>query len=113
MGIGQQIINGTDRHKMTACAKVGREMPPKSAFEDLLEWCDRYMNHWQYRAVEESRSYHRAVYLNTNQEDISCLYFDRNGNFIDAETLTNEDMLEHIRDLEATERERGTISCEK
>lgn len=104
MGIGQQIINGT---------YGGHEVPPKSAFEELLEWCEKHMQVGEYQVIEESRSYAQTIYFDMFNDEHPFMCFSANGNFISAGVLTEEDRLEHIRDLEATERERGTISCEK
>ena len=84
-----------------------------SAFEELLEWCDKHLPVGSYQAIEESNSYHRTVYLDVGEEEQPYMAFDSNGGFIGIGILTDEDRLEHFLDLEATERERGTISCEK
>ena len=92
------------------CRKDGRKM---SAFEELLEWCEKHMPVGLYQIIEESNSYNKTIYLDVYEEEISYIAFSRTGNFMCSGVLTDEDRLEHIRDLEATERERGSISCEK
>lgn len=84
-----------------------------SAFEELLEWCEKHMQVGEYQVIEESRSYAQTIYFDMFNDEHPFMCFSANGNFISAGVLTDEDRLEHIRDLEATERERGTISCEK
>lgn len=104
MGIGQQIINGT---------YGGHEVPPQTAFEELAEWCEKHMPVGLYQIVEESNSYNKTIYLDLYEEEIPYIAFSRTGHFMCSGVLTEEDRLEHIRDLEETERQRGTISCEK
>ena len=85
----------------------------KSAFEELAEWCEKHLPIGSYEIIERSNSYNATIYLNLYEEDIPYVAFSSEGNFVFSGVLTDEDRLEHIRDLEATERERGTISCEK
>ena len=103
-GIGQQIINRT---------YGGHEALHKSAFEELLEWCEKHIPAGEYGAVEKSNSYAQTIYFDMYSEDHPFICFSEKGNYMCVGVLTEEDRLEHIRDLEATERERGTISCEK
>lgn len=85
----------------------------KTAFEELAEWCEKHMPVGLYQIVEESNSYNKTIYLDLYEEEIPYMAFSRTGSFMCSGVLTDEDRLEHIRDLEATERERGAISCEK
>jgi hypothetical protein len=85
-----------------------------TAFEELLAWCEKHLPVGEYQVVEESRSYAQTVYFDMyNNEEHPFMCFGAQGGFISAGVLTDEDRCEHIRDLEATERERGAISCEK
>ena len=84
-----------------------------SAFEELLEWCEKHISAGDYQVVEESHSYAQTIYFDMFNNEHPFMCFSENGNFINAGVLTDEDRLEHIRDLEATERERSAISCEK
>ena len=78
-----------------------------SAFEELLEWCDKHLPVGSYQAVEESNSYHRTIYLDLYEEEQPYMAFSSNGDFICTGVLTEEDRIEHIRDLEATQRVKG------
>ena len=80
-----------------------------NAFDELLEWCAKHLPVGEYQAVEESRSYARTVYFDMFNNEHPFMCFSANGNFISAGVLTDEDRLEHIRDLETMERERGEI----
>ena len=85
-----------------------------TAFEELKAWCEKHMPVGEYQVIEESRSYAQTIYFDIyNNEEHPFMCFNSSGTFISAGVLTDEDRCEHIRDLEATERERGTISCEK
>ena len=101
--IGQQIINGT----------YGLDNRPPTAFEALKAWCEKHLPVGEYQVVEESRSYAQTIYFDMYSQEHPFMCFGANGNFGGSGVLTDEDRLEHIRDLEVTERERGTISCEK
>lgn len=81
-----------------------------SALEELLNWCEKHLNSDEYQLVEESRSYSATIYFDMyNNEEHPFMCFNDKGTFISAVVLTDEDRVEHIRDLEATERERGTF----
>lgn len=84
-----------------------------NAFEELKAWCEKHLPVGEYQVVEESRSYAQTVYFDMFNNEHPFMCFGASGAFISAGVLTDEDRLEHIRDLEAAERERGTISCEK
>ena len=104
MGIGQQIINGT---------YGGHETPPKTAEEEFLEWCVKHVPIGTYQVVPVSNSYMETVYLDVGSYEMPYICFTPSGAYCCSGVLTSDDMTEHLRDLEATERERGTISCEK
>lgn len=84
-----------------------------TAFDELAEWCEKHMSEGLYQIVEESRSYHKTIYLDLYEDAIPFMAFSGEGDFMCSGVLTDEDRIEHIRDLEATERKRGSISCEK
>ena len=84
-----------------------------TAFDELAEWCEKHMQVGEYQIVPQSRSYQQTIYLNVFDDETPFVCFNPSGAVICAGVLTYEDRLEHIRDLEATERERGTASCEK
>lgn len=98
-----------EQQKMKACLTVGLEVSPKSAFEELLEWCEKHLPVGEYQVIEESRSYAQTIYFDMFNNEHPFICFSANGNFGGSGVLTDEDRLEHIRDLEATERERGEI----
>lgn len=77
----------------------------KTAFEELAEWCEKYMPVGLYQIVEESNSYHKTIYLDLYEDEIPYMAFSKEGNFVCSGVLSDEDRIEHIRDLEATERE--------
>ena len=85
----------------------------KTAFEELSEWCEKHMPIGTYEIIEESNSYNTTIYLNLYEDEIPYMAFSREGNFVYSGALSDEDRLEHIRDLEATERERGEMGAER
>ena len=80
-----------------------------TAFEELKAWCEKHMPTGLYQIVEESNSYNKTIYLDLYEDEIPYMAFSRNGNFMCSGVLSDEDRLEHIRDLAVTERERGEI----
>lgn len=96
MGIGQQIINGT---------YGGHETPPKTAKEEFLEWCEKHVPVGTYQVVPESATYMETVYLDMGNDEMPYLCFTPTGAYCCSGVLTSDDMVEHIRDLENTERE--------
>jgi hypothetical protein len=76
-----------------------------TAFDELTEWCEKHLPVGSYQVVPESRSYAQTVYFNIYDEDIPFICFTPSGAYCTSGCLVNEDMCEHIRDLEATERE--------
>ena len=84
-----------------------------SAFDELVEWCAKHLGADEYQVIEESNSYAQTIYFDMYSQEHLFMCFSETGNYMSAGVLTDEDRLEHIRDLEATERERGIINCEK
>ena len=80
-----------------------------SAFEELLEWCYKHLPVGEYQVIEESHSYAQTIYFDMFNDEYPFMCFSADGGFISSGVLTEEDRLEHIRDLEATERERGEM----
>lgn len=78
-----------------------------NAFEQFEEWCEKFLPIGTYQIVPESNAYARTVYLDLGSSELPFLCFASNGEFLCAGVLTPDDMDEHIRDLEMTERQRG------
>lgn len=79
-----------------------------TAYEEMKAWCEKHLDPDEYRIVPESDSFCASIYFDIwCNDDIPCLVFNRIGEYTNACTVTNEEMCEHIRDLENTERERG------
>ena len=76
-----------------------------TAFEELKAWCEKYLPTDDYQVVEESRSYAQTIYFDMFNDAHPYMCFDDNGAFGGAGVLTDEDRLEHIRDLGETECE--------
>lgn len=72
-----------------------------SAYEELKAWCEKYLKADAYKAVPESERYFPAFYFEPDVNiDISCIVFNEDGSFQHTETVTNEEMCEHILDYE-------------
>lgn len=84
-----------------------------TAFEELVEWCDKHLPVGSYQIVPESNAFVQTIYFNVTEDEHPFICFETKGYVSNIGTLTNDDMLEHIRDLEVTERQRGTISYDK
>lgn len=78
-----------------------------NAFEQFEEWCEKYLPVGTYQIVPESNSYQKTVYLDIGSEEMPFLCFEYDGAFCSAGVLTEEDMIEHIRDFEMTDKQRG------
>ena len=76
-----------------------------TAFEELKNWCAKHLPVGEYQVVEESRSYTQTIYFDLFCDEHPFMCFSANGAFLNAGVVTDEERLEHIRDLEATERE--------
>lgn len=78
-----------------------------NAFEQFEKWCEEFLPTGSYQIVPESNSYQQTVYLDIGSDEMPYLCFEQGGAFCCAGILTPDDMDEHIRDLEMTERQRG------
>lgn len=80
-----------------------------NAFEQFEKWCEEFLPVGSYQIVPESKSYQQTAYLDIGSEEMPFLCFEQDGAFCCAGVLTEEDMLEHIRDLEMTDKQREEI----
>lgn len=76
-----------------------------TAFEELKAWCEKYLPIDEYQVVEESLSYAQTIYFDMFSDAHPYICFDENGAFCGSGVLSDEDRLEHIRDLVETECE--------
>lgn len=74
-----------------------------TAFEELKAWCEKHLKPYEYRAVPESRNYCPTIYFDhENPDNIPCLVFDyESGGFNCSMVCTNEEMCEHLVDVDA------------
>ena len=72
-----------------------------TAYEELKAWCEKYLHVDEYKIIPESPSYYATIYIEPDDNtSIPCFVFDEQGTFVHSDTCTNEEMCEHIRDLE-------------
>ncbi len=76
-----------------------------SAREEFLEWCAKHVPIGAYQVMPASETYMETVYLDVGSDEMPYLCFTPSGEFCCSGVLTSDDMVEHIRDLENTERE--------
>lgn len=74
---------------------------PLTAFEELKAWCAKHLGADDYKVVPESRCYSATIYFTNCGVGYIC--FDRDGDVCDMGALDEDDMFEHIRELEEAE----------
>ena len=90
--IGQQIINGT----------YGLDNRPSTAYEELKIWCAKHLGADDYKVVPESRTYATTIYF--TDCGVGFISFDRDGDVCGIGALDEDDMFEHINEIERAER---------
>lgn len=98
--IGQQIINGT----------YGLDNRPPTAFEELKTWCEKHLETDDYKVVPESRSYSATIYL--TDCGVGFISFNRDGDVCGIGTVDEDDMIEHINELEQEEEKASQIAAD-
>lgn len=79
----------------------------KTAFEELKEWYEKYLSADDYKVVPESRSYSATFYFTDCGVGFIC--FDRDGDVCGMGALDEDDMFEHINELERKEEKASEI----
>lgn len=72
-----------------------------TAFEELKAWCEKHLGTDGYKVVPESRSYSATIYFTDCGVGFIC--FDRDGDACGMGALDEDDMFEHINELEREE----------
>lgn len=94
-------ISSSLAHKYDEFDEFSQPSAPKSAYEELKAWCEKHLDADSYKIIPESKSYCTTIYFNPDMNDnIPCFIFSAEGNYINSDSCTNEEMCEHIEDLE-------------
>lgn len=72
-----------------------------TAYEELKAWCEKHLNADDYKAVPESRTYAATIYL--TDCGVGSISFNRDGSVCGIGTLDEDDMIEHINEVEREE----------
>jgi hypothetical protein len=74
-----------------------------NAYEELKALCEKHLKPYEYKAVPESKNYCPTIYFDyENTDNIPCLVFDyESGGFNCSMVCTNEEMCEHLVDVDA------------
>lgn len=72
-----------------------------NAFEELKVWCAKHLGADDYKVVPESRSYAATIYFTDSGIGFVC--FDRDGDACGMGALDEDDMFEHINEVEREE----------
>lgn len=72
-----------------------------SAFEELQNWCAKYLGALDYKVVPESPSYLATIYFIDNGVTYIC--FDSAGAVSGMGTLDDDEWVDHIEDYERAE----------
>jgi hypothetical protein len=78
-----------------------------TAFEELKVWCAKHLGADDYKVVPESRSYSATIYFTDCGVGFIC--FDRDGDASGMGALDEEDMFEHINEVEREEQSASEI----
>jgi hypothetical protein len=78
-----------------------------TAFEELKAWCEKHLKADEYQVVPESHSYSATIYFTDCGVGFIC--FDRDGDACGMGALDEDDMLEHINDVEREEESASEI----
>lgn len=73
-----------------------------TAFEELKAWCEKHLWADDYKVVPESRSYSATIYFTDCGVGFIC--FDRDGDACGMGALDDDDMFEHINEVEREEK---------
>lgn len=72
-----------------------------SAMGKLKEWCESFLPPDNYYCVEESESYNQTIYINSDNDEALYIAFDREGAVIGTGTVTIDEIVEHISEVES------------
>ena len=81
-----------------------------NAFEELKVWCAKHLGADDYKVVPESRSYSATIYF--TDCGIGFICFDRDGDVCGMGALDEDDMLEHINEVEREEKSASEVVAE-
>lgn len=69
-----------------------------NAFEELKVWCAKHLSADDYKVVPESSSFSATIYFTDIGVGFIC--FDRDGDVSGTGSLDDDDMFEHINEVE-------------
>ena len=81
-----------------------------TAFEELKVWCEKHLGADDYKAIPESRSYSATIYF--TDCGIGFICFDRDGDACRMGSIDEDDMFEHINEVEREEESASEIVAE-
>lgn len=79
-----------------------------TAFEELKAWCEKHLGALDYKVVPESRSYSATIYF-TDDCGVGFICFDRDGDACGMGAVDDDDMFEHINEVEREEESASEI----
>ena len=71
-----------------------------TAYEELKAWCEKHLEPENHYVVEESPSYNQTIYINADNDEALYVAFGKEGAVISTGTVTMDEIVEHIRDVE-------------
>ena len=82
-----------------------------SAYEELKAWCEKHLETDEYRIVEKTSLYFATIYLIDQQvsETSGMIYFFGNGEVAGISNYTEDEMIEHINEVECKEKSTSEI----
>ena len=78
-----------------------------NAYEELKAWCEKHLEADDYKVVPESRSYSATIYFTDCGVGFIC--FDRDGEARGMGVFDEDDMFEHINEVEREEESASEI----
>ena len=81
-----------------------------TAYEELKAWCEKHLMPADYKVVPESRSYSATIYFTDGGYGFIC--FARDGDACGMGALDEDDMYEHINEVEREEESASEIVAE-
>lgn len=75
-------------------------MNETNAMNKLKEWCESFLSPKNYYILGESESYNQTIYINSDNDEALYVAFDQEGSVIGTGTVTIDEIVDHIRDIE-------------
>jgi hypothetical protein len=79
-----------------------------TAYEELKAWCEKHLGENDYKVVEKTDSYLATIYFIDGQCDDASgmIYFFGSGEVAGISNYTEDEMIEHINEVECEEEKR-------